>query len=98
MRDGEACFAFHKAYKDYADPREGEAGVTWQQADGKPFRKSMWAGSAEASLGGRVARIAIPAEVVLGCRNIKLRQLNGGMAILSVLLVTRFFDSGFGSR
>ena len=68
--DGEACFAFHKAYKDYADPREGEAGVTWQQADGKPFRKSMWAGSAEASLDGRVARIAIPAEVVLGCRNI----------------------------
>lgn len=34
--------------------------------------------------------------IVLGCRNTKLRQLNGGMAVLSVLLVTRFFDSGFG--
>jgi uncharacterized membrane protein len=33
--------------------------------------------------------------IVLGCRNDKLRQLNGGMAILSVLLVTRFFDSDF---
>jgi len=33
--------------------------------------------------------------IVLGCRNEKLRQLNGGMAILSLLLVTRFFDSGF---
>lgn len=34
--------------------------------------------------------------LVLGCRNIKLRQLNGGMAILSILLITRFFDSDFG--
>ena len=34
--------------------------------------------------------------IVLGCRNVKLRQLNGGMALLSVLLVTRFFDQDFG--
>lgn len=34
--------------------------------------------------------------IVLGCRNIKLRQLNGGMAVLSLLLVTRFFDQDFG--
>jgi hypothetical protein len=34
--------------------------------------------------------------IVLGCRNTKLRQLNGGMAALSLLLVTRFFDSDFG--
>lgn len=34
--------------------------------------------------------------IVMGCRNLKLRQLNGGMAILSLLLVTRFFDAGFG--
>jgi uncharacterized membrane protein len=34
--------------------------------------------------------------IVLGCRNTKLRQLNGGMAILSLLLVTRFFDNDFG--
>ncbi len=68
--DSEACFAFHKAYKDYADPRQGELGVSWQQVDGKPFRKSMWAGSAEANAAGRVVRIGIPAEVVLGCRNI----------------------------
>jgi uncharacterized membrane protein len=34
--------------------------------------------------------------MMLGCRKTKLRQLNGGMAVLSVLLVTRFFDSGFG--
>ncbi len=34
--------------------------------------------------------------IVLGCRNTKLRQLNGGMAVLSVLLVTRFFDAEFG--
>ncbi|WP_372808917.1 DUF2157 domain-containing protein [Pontiella sp.] len=34
--------------------------------------------------------------IVLGCRNTKLRQLNGGMAILSLLLVTRFFDDDFG--
>jgi uncharacterized membrane protein len=30
--------------------------------------------------------------VVMGCRNTRLKQLNGGMAILSLLLVTRFFD------
>jgi uncharacterized membrane protein len=34
--------------------------------------------------------------IVLGCRNVKLRQLNGGMAVLSLLLVTRFFDQDFG--
>jgi len=34
--------------------------------------------------------------IVLGCRNVKMRQLNGGMAILSLLLVTRFFDDDFG--
>ena len=34
--------------------------------------------------------------VVQGCRNTTLRQLNGGMAILSLLLVTRFFDADFG--
>jgi uncharacterized membrane protein len=34
--------------------------------------------------------------VVMGCRNTRLRQLNGGMAILSLLLVTRFFDEDFG--
>ncbi len=34
--------------------------------------------------------------VVLGCRNEKLRLLNGGMAVLALLLVTRFFDAGFG--
>ena len=33
--------------------------------------------------------------IVMGCRNNKLRQLNSGMAILSLLLVTRFFDTGF---
>jgi len=34
--------------------------------------------------------------IVLGCRNTKLRQLNGGMALLSLLLVTRFFDTDLG--
>ena len=34
--------------------------------------------------------------IVLGCRNTKLRQLNGGMAVLSLLLITRFFDQDFG--
>lgn len=34
--------------------------------------------------------------IVLGCRNIRLRQLNGGMAVLSLLLITRFFDQDFG--
>ncbi len=33
--------------------------------------------------------------IVLGCRSGKLRQLNGGMAIVSLLLVTRFFDTDF---
>lgn len=35
-------------------------------------------------------------HIVLGCRSRKLSQLNGGMAVLSLLLVTRFFDSGIG--
>ncbi len=34
--------------------------------------------------------------IVLGCRNTKLRQLNGGMAVLALLLVTRFFDADLG--
>jgi uncharacterized membrane protein len=34
--------------------------------------------------------------IVLGCRGLKLRQLNGGMAVLSLLLITRFFDDDFG--
>jgi hypothetical protein len=34
--------------------------------------------------------------VVAGCRNTRLRQLNGGMAVLALLLVTRFFDADFG--
>jgi len=34
--------------------------------------------------------------IVMGCRNTRLRQLNGGMAVLSLLLVTRFFDEEFG--
>ncbi len=34
--------------------------------------------------------------IIQGCRNSKLRQLNGGMAVLSLLLVTRFFDDDFG--
>jgi len=34
--------------------------------------------------------------IVLGSRSGRLRQLNGGMAVTSLLLVTRFFDSGFG--
>lgn len=33
--------------------------------------------------------------IVLGCRQVKLRQLNGGMAVVSLLLITRFFDDGF---
>ena len=33
--------------------------------------------------------------IVLGCRQVKLRQLNGGMAVVSLLLITRFFDAGF---
>ena len=33
--------------------------------------------------------------IVLGCRNVKLRQLNGGMAVVSLLLITRFFDEQF---
>ena len=33
--------------------------------------------------------------ITLGCRDIKLRKLNGGMAILGLLLVTRFFDAEF---
>lgn len=34
--------------------------------------------------------------IVMGCRNIRLRQLNGGMAVLALLLVSRFFDDEFG--
>lgn len=34
--------------------------------------------------------------IVLGCRSLKLRQLNGGMFLLSLLIITRFFDDGFG--
>jgi uncharacterized membrane protein len=34
--------------------------------------------------------------IVTGCRNAKLRKVNGGMAILSLLLITRFFDGDFG--
>ena len=67
--DSAACFAFHKAYKDYSKPRAG-ANMTWPQVDGKPFRKSMWAGSAEAMVSGRVVQIPVPAEVVLGCRKL----------------------------
>lgn len=33
--------------------------------------------------------------IILGCRNVKLRQLNGGMATLALLLITRFFDAEF---
>ncbi len=34
--------------------------------------------------------------VVLGCRTLRLRQLNGGMFLLSLLIITRFFDDEFG--
>lgn len=69
--DTAACFAFHKAYKDYTDPRHGEAGVSWLDVDGVPFRKSsIWAGSGEASYKGHVVQIAIPPQAVLGCRRI----------------------------
>ncbi len=34
-------------------------------------------------------------HIVLGCRSNSLRQLNLGMATVSLLLVTRFFDSDF---
>jgi len=68
--DSAACFAFHKAYKDYPKPRGGAQQLSWPQVDGKPFRKSMWAGSAEAVVGGQVVQIPIPAEVVLGCRQL----------------------------
>jgi uncharacterized membrane protein len=36
------------------------------------------------------------AYLVQGCRDSRLRQVNYGMAILSLLLITRFFDSDFG--
>lgn len=69
--DNAACFTFHKAYKDYADPRHGEAGISWLDVDGVPFRKSsMWAGSGEATYKGHVVQIAIPPQAVLGCRRI----------------------------
>ncbi len=34
--------------------------------------------------------------IVSGCRRLRLRELNGGMFLLSLLIVTRFFDSEFG--
>ena len=68
--DSAACFAFHKAYKNYSNPLFGEAGINWLDVDGKPFRKSMWAGSGEATYGGHVVQIAIPPQAVLGCRRI----------------------------
>lgn len=34
--------------------------------------------------------------VVLGCRRVQLGALNGGMAVLTLLLVSRFFDVDFG--
>ncbi len=36
------------------------------------------------------------AYLVQGCRTIRLRLVNFGMAVLSLLLVSRFFDSDFG--
>lgn len=68
--DSAACFAFHKAYKNYPDPLKGEAALTWQDVDGKPFRKSMWDGSAEAVHDGRTVQIPIPPQAALGCRHI----------------------------
>lgn len=34
--------------------------------------------------------------IVLGCRSLRLRQMNGGMFLLSLLIITRFFDDEFG--
>ncbi len=34
--------------------------------------------------------------ITLGCRSLRLRQMNGGMFLLSLLIVTRFFDDEFG--
>jgi len=34
--------------------------------------------------------------IALGCRSLKLRQLNGGLFLLSLLIITRFFDDEFG--
>jgi len=65
-----ACFAFYKAYKDYTNPLRSEADIDWLAVDGRPFRKSMWAGSGEANYEGRIVQIAIPPQAVLGCRNI----------------------------
>ena len=36
------------------------------------------------------------AYLVQGCRSTQLRQVNYGMAVLGLLLITRFFDSDFG--
>jgi len=36
------------------------------------------------------------AYLTQGCRNTQLRQVNYGMAVLGLLLITRFFDSDFG--
>ncbi len=68
--DSAACFAFHKAYRNYDKPLQGEAGIGWLEVDGKPFRKSMWEGSADAVYNGKVVQIAIPPQAVLGCRRL----------------------------
>ena len=34
--------------------------------------------------------------ITLGCRSLRLRQMNAGMFLLSLLIVTRFFDDEFG--
>lgn len=88
--DGAACFAFHKAYKEVPDPRAG-ATLTWAQVNGKPFRKSMWAGSAEAQADGRTVQIPVPAEVVLGCR--KLAQPPAAVTAGMVQEVEQFFGA-----
>jgi uncharacterized membrane protein len=36
------------------------------------------------------------AYIAQGCRSTQLRQVNYGMAVLGLLLITRFFDSDFG--
>lgn len=35
-------------------------------------------------------------HIMLGCRTLRLRQLNGGMVMISLLITTRFFDTEFG--
>lgn len=68
--DNAACLAFHKAYKNYDKPLQGEPGVSWLDVDGKPFRKSIWAGSGDAVYNGKIVQIAVPPQAVLGCRRI----------------------------